>query len=105
MADAKSGALGSLSAVKPVDLTQLTVPVTKLTVLDTTRTFSAQLSKVSGSASIQVSYSNATVGANEFISALVQDRNGNIKYYGKLLKPTEASGSLTINLSGLARRK
>ena len=33
---------------------------------------------------LSIRYENAKTGANEFISAIIKDKNGNLKYYGKL---------------------
>ncbi|MBQ9162672.1 MAG: InlB B-repeat-containing protein, partial [Clostridia bacterium] len=44
-----------------------------------------------------VSYSGATTGENEYISAMIKDSNGNVTYYGRLKNVTEASGQFAID--------
>ncbi|MBQ8302623.1 MAG: InlB B-repeat-containing protein, partial [Clostridia bacterium] len=44
-----------------------------------------------------VSYSGATTGENEYISAMIKDSNGNVTYYGRLKNVTEASGHFAID--------
>lgn len=68
----------------------------KLTLLDTSRSnFTAEILKTS--ANTLVSYSGATTGANEYISAMIKDANGNVTYYGRLKNVTETSGLFAID--------
>lgn len=74
----------------------------KLTLLDSKRNFSAEISSADSSTKIYtVSYENATVGDNEYISAYIKDSEGNITNYGRLVKPESTSGTVDINLSGI----
>ena len=68
----------------------------KLTLLDTSRSnFTAEILKTS--TKTFVSYSGATTGENEYISAMIKDSNGNVTYYGRLKNVTEASGHFAID--------
>ncbi len=52
---------------------------------------------------LSVKYTGAATGNNEWISAIVVDENGDIKYYGRirnLVSNSDASGSCTIDLKG-----
>jgi hypothetical protein len=79
----------------------------KLTLLDNTRTFNVTTSSASveagGTASI--SYTGATSGTNEFISAMLVDADGNAIYYGRV-KAVESgyeNGTANIDIpTGLA---
>ncbi|MBQ8371797.1 MAG: InlB B-repeat-containing protein [Clostridia bacterium] len=68
----------------------------KLTLLDTSRSnFTAEILKTS--TKTFVSYSGATTGENEYISAMIKDANGNVTYYGRLKNVTEANGHFAID--------
>lgn len=75
----------------------------KLTLLDTSRSsFSAEILKTS--TKTFVSYSGATTGEKEHITAMIVDASGKVTYYGSLrnVKETaDASGTLEIDLSGM----
>ena len=80
----------------------------KLTVLDSTRNFSASRT---GSAAVPpedtlvINYTGATVGTNEFISAILLDSTGDLLYYGRVQSKasgdTDGSALVTIP-AGLA---
>lgn len=76
----------------------------KLTLKDSSRnTFAAATTSFYGN-ELTISYFGATVGTNEYISAIVKDTNGNITYYGRLKNSattTDANGTATISLSGV----
>ena len=95
--------LGTLSAVP-----EHTGSDCKLTLLyDSRNSFTADVNgQTSASAgagcSIEVSYSSAQTGNNEYVSALLCDSNDNVLYYGNIAKD-KASGKATLNIpSGLA---
>ena len=78
----------------------------KLTIKDDTRpVFEAS---VSGSSTIlkegavKLEYKGAATGANEYISVIIEDKEGNILYYGNIVDNTAAdaadSGKATLNL-------
>ena len=95
-----SGNVGT-AALNPVSTT--TPTEWKLTLLDSDRHFTAATTAVNGN-TLTLSYSDATTGANEYISAIVKDNSGNITHYGRLKNTTEAadaSGTVTIDLSGV----
>lgn len=75
----------------------------KLTLLDESRSgFKADIIKTS--TKTLVSYSDATTGTNEYISALITDANGNVTYYGRLKNvadTADASGTVEIDLSSV----
>ena len=72
----------------------------KLTLLDSSRSgFSVTTTSVSTTdhgGDIQIEYSGAKTGPNEYISVLLKDDDGNPTYYGRSAALTEASGSVTI---------
>lgn len=66
----------------------------KLTVLDSTRSFSASradTAAVPPEDTLVIDYTGATVGTNEFISAILLDSTGEILYYGRV--QSKASGN------------
>ena len=79
----------------------------KLTLLDGGRSFSVNMNgqtSISASAgeSVKITYSGAQTGANEYVSVLLCDSNGNVLYYGNIAQ-NSASGTATLNIpSGLA---
>lgn len=71
----------------------------KLTLEDTSRTFAAKGTAFdSGNSTVSISYSNATTGNNEYVSAIIYDNNDNVVYYQKLASASSASGSLDLTL-------
>ena len=72
----------------------------KLTLLDSSRSgFSVTTASVSTTdhgGDIQIEYSGAKTGDNEYISVLLKDDDGNPTYYGRSAALTEASGTVTI---------
>ena len=75
----------------------------KLTLLDSDRTFSASVTSAVRSTNrvgnVTISYSNATTGENEYISALIKDASGNVTYYGRIANAENESGTVTLDLS------
>ncbi len=77
----------------------------KLTLSDTDRTFAVTETDVTAKSggTVTLHYSGATVGDNEYISVILADSNGNLTHYGRVLKPTAASGTVNIAIpEGLA---
>ena len=72
----------------------------KLTLSDTARTFAVTETAVTAKPgdTVTLHYSGATVGDNEYISALIRDINAKVTYYGRVLKPTSASGTVDITI-------
>ena len=72
----------------------------KLTLLDSSRSgFAVTTTSVSTTdhgGDIQIEYSGAKTGDNEYISVLLKDSTGNPTYYGRSAALTEASGTVTI---------
>ena len=72
----------------------------KLTLLDSSRSgFSVTTTRVSTTnygGDIQIEYSGAQTGDNEYISVLLKDDAGNPTYYGRSAALTAASGTVTI---------
>ena len=79
----------------------------KLTLLDSSRSgFSVTTTSVSTTdhgGDIEITYSGAQTGPNEYISVLLKDSAGNPTYYGRSAALTAASGTVTIPVAaGLA---
>ncbi|MCF2662025.1 S-layer homology domain-containing protein [Pseudoflavonifractor phocaeensis] len=77
----------------------------KLTLLDSDRSgFTASTETVADN-KVTIAYSNATTGSNEYISAIVQDADGSVPYYGRIAQldgtTNTASGTVEIDLSGI----
>ena len=77
----------------------------KLTLLDSSRNFTVSGESWDGN-TLTFSYSGAQTGANEYISAIIEE-NGAITYYGRILQlsdaPTGANGTASLSLpSGVA---
>ena len=74
----------------------------KLTLKDSTRSsFAISNAKWSGN-TLTFSYSGAQTGTNEYLSAVILE-NGAITCYGRILRPTSASGTANLSLpSGVA---
>lgn len=69
----------------------------KLTLLDSSRnSFDVSDETWSGN-TLTFSYSNAQTGANEYISAVIED-SGVITHYGRILQPTSESGTASLSL-------
>ncbi len=74
----------------------------KVTVLDPERNFKITQLNQAGNV-FTVNYSGAKIGANEYISAVIQNSNGDVTYYGRLKNVTsdaDASGEISINTEG-----
>ena len=103
-----SGAVGA-DALKPVAANAKNEY--KLTLLDESRNFKVLSSEYNSSArSVRIQYTGATAydaatAPNEYISAMIKDSNGNIKYYGRMLQPESSAGSVAINFGDVAIRK
>ncbi|MBQ9079948.1 MAG: putative Ig domain-containing protein [Clostridia bacterium] len=96
--DAKSTSVGSLSAVGTSDGT-----LSENTVLDTSRSFSVYETSASTviGGTLEFTYSGATVGTDEYVSAILADKTGKILYYGKLKNSGTASGSVSMTVPTL----
>ena len=79
----------------------------KLTLQDSSRRFSADVNgqtsaSVPAGGSVQITYSGAQTGENEYVSVLLCDGNDNVLYYGNIAQ-NSTSGTATLNIpSGLA---
>ena len=85
-----------ISTEEPTDL--------KLTLLDESREFFASKVKIT-STELTFEYENATIGENEYISAFTEDLDGRIWAYGRITKPTESAGVITIDLSDITENR
>ncbi len=75
----------------------------KLTVRDSSRTFTAERTGYNATSKVMtIGYTGAATGANEYISAVVMDLSGAVKYYGNIAQPQSASGSVKLDLSGVS---
>ncbi len=72
----------------------------KVTLHDSTHSNFAVSSVTGDSSAVTISYSGAVTGDNEFISAVITNSVGVIKYYGRIAAVSNEAGSVTINLSG-----
>lgn len=71
----------------------------KLTLLDSSRNFDIDQSRatVAPGGSVALTYTGAAVGANEHVSALLQDDSGQALYYGRLEQPERSSGTAWLD--------
>ena len=96
------GTMGTLSAVP-----EYTGNEWKLTLLDENRSFKANVNGqasafASAGGSVQISYSGAQTGDNEYVSVLLCDSSDTVLYYGNIAQ-NSANGTATLNIpSGLA---
>ena len=72
----------------------------KLTLLDASRSFSADANgqtgaSVTAGSSVQISYSGAQAGSDEYVSVLLCDADDNALYYGKIAQDSE-NGTATF---------
>lgn len=93
----KISATGSISKISTTTTNEW-----KFTLLDTAenslrKNFSISESSVTAKAgaTIELTYSGAAVGDNEYISVILADTNG-AQYYGRILKPESASGKVSM---------
>ncbi len=70
----------------------------KLTISDPTRLFEVEETNLHDGI-LTVSYKFASVGENEYISALVYDADDQLYAYGRLNKPEKAAGEFSVSLS------
>ena len=94
-----SGMESGLTAVPDYDSNEW-----KLTLLDRSRAFSVEETAVTGVSgdTVTLTYSAATVGTNEYISAMLIDDSG-VTHYGRIAQPASASGTVDIKIpSGLS---
>ncbi|SBW11198.1 exported hypothetical protein [uncultured Eubacteriales bacterium] len=96
-----AGALTAVSTAAPTDW--------KLTLLDSSRKFTTPPIPIligKDGVTVSIPYTDATVGPNEYISAILVDSSGNALYYGRLkntVNSGDANGTLPIDIpSGLA---
>ena len=71
----------------------------KLTLLDNSRNFAVTETTASGNPGdpLTLHHSGATTGTNEYISVILADNSG-AKYYGRVAQPTEATGTVEIEI-------
>ena len=95
-----SAAVGGKPAGGLAEIPEYTGNEWKLTLRDDARSgFSVTTAAVSTTnygGDIQIKYSGAQTGDNEYISVLLKDSAGNPTYYGRSAALTEASGTVTI---------
>ena len=88
------GEIGKLSTVDASNPTEW-----KLTLKDTSRSFSASANtaKVKAGERLSVTYSGAAKGENEYVSAIIVDGNGTVLYYGHIAQ-NSASGTANVTI-------
>ena len=65
-------------------------------------TVNARFPEFADRANALIHLSNATTGTNQYVSCVLTDTDGNVKYYGKLADSSSAaSGSLSVPLTGV----
>ena len=71
----------------------------KLTLLDSSRNFAVTETTASGDPgdTVTLHYNGATIGTNEYISAIIADSSG-ARYYGRVAQPAEESGTVDIKI-------
>ena len=71
----------------------------KLTLLDSSRNFAVTETTASGDPgdTVTLHYNGATIGINEYISAIIADSSG-ARYYGRVAQPTAESGTVEIKI-------
>ena len=77
----------------------------KLTLKDTSRSFTAKTAAtaIKTGQSLSVDYSGAQTGSNEYVSAMIADESGTIRYYGRIAQ-NSASGTAIVTIpSGLEK--
>ena len=83
-------------------LTQITdgeISEWKLTIADGSReNFTARKASADGN-KISIAYENAIAGSNEYISAVIQNKSGEITHYGRIANVQTATGTVEIDLS------
>ena len=92
VADGKSDAVGTISQVGDTDGTL------KFTMKSSNQSLQAKLKGKTDDAYI-INYSNATTGENQYISCVLTDKSGAVKYYGKLKAAADkkdAQGSVML---------
>ena len=70
-----------------------------MTLLDNSRNFAVTEKTASGKPNdtITLNYTGATIGTNEYISAIIADKSG-AQYYGRVAQPNNASGQIQIKI-------
>ena len=90
----KSDSVGGLSTISAYDGDEW-----KLTAIDYGHSFTVTKATTNPSGdAIDVQYTGASVGDNEYISAILTDKQDNLLYYGKVQKPETADGTVTISI-------
>ena len=93
-----SGAVGA-NALQSVS--EYTGNEWKLTLLDESRSFTASVSAYDvSSRTVTATYSGASTGTNEYVSALIMDSSNSITYYGRLKSTANdgANGTVQVTL-------
>ena len=74
-------------------------PDWKLTLKDSSRNFDAYASptKLRANESLTITYSEAKIGANEYVSAMIVDKNDDVLYYGRI-EQSVGFGTATITI-------
>ena len=99
---------GKSSATVGSDLVGASAPTgtVKFTMVDDSQTLTVNATTAQSTqtnSTLDFSYSGATTGTNQYVSCVLTDNNGAVKYYGKLANSSIAeSGALSIPLSDVA---
>ena len=77
----------------------------KLTLLDSSRAFAVNGTAATAApgGTVTLAYSGAVTGTNEYVSAILENADGEALYYGRLAQPADAAGTVTFTVpEGLA---
>ncbi len=89
------------------DVTDLQCEMVKFTVRDSSQNLTVSATTEQSTqkgTELSFSYSDATTGDGQYVSCILRDEEGNVKYYGKLADTSASeSGDLQIPLAGVSR--
>ncbi len=89
------------------DVTDLQCEMVKFTVKDSSQNLTVSATteqRTQKGTELSFSYSDATTGDGQYVSCILRDEEGNVKYYGKLADTSASeSGDLQIPLAGVSR--
>ncbi len=102
----KSDAAVGGKLIGTADVTDLQCEMVKFTVKDSSQNLTVSATteqSTQTSEKLSFSYSDATTGEGQYVSCILKDEEGTVKYYGKLAdSSTAASGNLEIPLEGVS---
>ncbi len=94
-----SGTTGAAALTAPTDYSG---NEWKLTILDNSRSFSASrtdIGNVPAGSNISISYNGATVGTDEYVSAILLNSSGTLLYYGRIANKSSGNATGTADIT------